>query len=116
MASGRVWVVGSRNADRGRRTPRIPPPGDTVTASDLVVVPRRKSSNHAPPIGKLGADPSLLVRGRDDGNRTILLDSETELFTEDPRRRGLEHLRHIGTDVIIQDALLFSFLQDSVCL
>ena len=55
MASGRVLVVGSLNADLVVRTPRIPSPGETVTGSDLVIVPGGKSSNQAAAIGKLGA-------------------------------------------------------------
>ncbi len=78
MASGRVLVVGSLNADLVVRTPRIPSPGETVTGSDLVIVPGGKSSNQAAAIGKLGGDVALLGCVGDDGNGTMLLDSLRE--------------------------------------
>ena len=65
MASGRVLVVGSLNADLVVRTPRIPSPGETVTGSDLVIVPGGKSSNQAAANGKLGGDGALLGWGGD---------------------------------------------------
>ena len=66
-----VLVVGSLNADMVVRTARIPGPGETVTGSDLVIVPGGKSSNQAAAIGKLGGDVSLLGFVGDDGNRQV---------------------------------------------
>ena len=54
--TGRVLVVGSLNADLVVRTARIPGPGETVTGSDLVIVPGGKSSNQAAAVGQLGGD------------------------------------------------------------
>ena len=72
MASGRVLVVGSLNADLVVRTARLPGPGETVTGSDLVIVPGGKSSNQAAAVGILdhvvvGDDDA---RGIDDEART----------------------------------------------
>ncbi len=75
MASGRVLVVGSLNADLVVRTARIPGPGQTVTGSDLVIVPGGKSSNQAAAVGKLGGDVALLGCVGDDGNGRMLVDS-----------------------------------------
>jgi len=75
MASGRVLVVGSLNADLVVRTARIPGPGETVTGSDLVIVPGGKSSNQAAAVGKLGGDVALLGCVGDDGNGTMLVES-----------------------------------------
>ena len=75
MASGRVLVVGSLNADLVVRTARIPGPGETVTGSDLVIVPGGKSANQAAAVGKLGGDVALLGCVGDDGNGTMLLTS-----------------------------------------
>lgn len=75
MASGRVLVVGSLNADLVVRTARIPGPGETVTGSDLVIVPGGKSSNQAAAVGKLGGDVALLGCVGDDGNGSMLVDA-----------------------------------------
>jgi len=75
MASGRVLVVGSLNADLVVRTARIPGPGETVTGSDLVIVPGGKSSNQAAAVGKLGGDVALLGCVGNDGNGTMLVES-----------------------------------------
>lgn len=77
MASGRVLVVGSLNADLVVRTARIPGPGETVTGSDLVIVPGGKSSNQAAAVGKLGGDVAMLGCVGDDGNGAMLVDSLT---------------------------------------
>ena len=74
MASGRVLVVGSLNADLVVRTARLPGPGETVTGSDLVIVPGGKSSNQAAAAGKLGGDVALLGCVGRDGNGAMLLD------------------------------------------
>jgi ribokinase len=75
MASGRVLVVGSLNADLVVRTARLPGPGETVTGSDLVIVPGGKSSNQAAAVGKLGGDVAILGCVGDDGNGAMLLAS-----------------------------------------
>lgn len=75
MASGRVLVVGSLNADLVVRTARIPGPGETVAGSDLVIVPGGKSSNQAAAVGKLGGDVAMLGCVGDDGNGAMLLAS-----------------------------------------
>ena len=74
MARGRVLVVGSLNADLVVRTARIPGPGETVTGSDLAIVPGGKSSNQAAAVGKLGGEVALLGCVGDDGNGAMLID------------------------------------------
>ncbi|MFT3861833.1 ribokinase [Micropruina sp.] len=75
MACGRVLVVGSLNADLVVRTARLPGPGQTVTGSDLVIVPGGKSANQAAAVGRLGGDVALLGCVGDDGNGAMLLNS-----------------------------------------
>ncbi|MFV0429984.1 MAG: ribokinase [Arachnia sp.] len=70
--TGRVLVVGSLNADLVVHTARIPGPGETVTGSDLVVVPGGKSSNQAAAVGKLGGDVALFGCVGDDPNGQLL--------------------------------------------
>ncbi|MFT3875510.1 MAG: ribokinase [Propioniciclava sp.] len=72
IVAGRVLVVGSLNADLVVRTARIPKPGETVTGSDLFIVPGGKSANQAAAIGKLGGDVAILGCVGDDGNGAML--------------------------------------------
>lgn len=72
---GKVLVVGSLNADLVVRTERIPGPGETVTGSDLVIVPGGKGSNQAAAAGKLGGDVAMLGCVGDDDNGRMLTDS-----------------------------------------
>ncbi|MFV0451579.1 MAG: ribokinase [Propioniciclava sp.] len=73
--TGRVLVVGSLNADLVVHTERIPGPGETVTGSDLAVVPGGKSSNQAAAVGRLGGDVALLGCVGGDPHGQLLTDA-----------------------------------------
>lgn len=103
MAAGRVLVVGSLNADMVVRTARIPGPGETVTGSDLVVVPGGKSANQAAAIGKLGGDVALLGCVGDDGNGAMLLASLRSCGVDVSRVRVLSGVAS-GSAMIAVDA------------
>lgn len=90
----RVLVVGSLNADLVVRTARIPAPGETVTGSDLVIVPGGKSSNQAAAIGKLGGDVALLGFVGDDGNGAML---RASLETSGVDVRYVHNLKGVST-------------------
>ena len=56
MQSPRIVVVGSLNADLVVRTARFPQPGETLTGSELAVIPGGKGANQAVAAGRLGGD------------------------------------------------------------
>lgn len=74
-ASGRVRVVGSLNADLMTRVERAPGPGETVTGSDLVILPGGKGANQAAATGTLGGEVSLLGCVGDDAHGALLRES-----------------------------------------
>ena len=104
MASGRVLVVGSLNADLVVRTARIPGPGETVTGSDLVIVPGGKSSNQAAAIGKLGGDVAMLGCVGDDGNGAMLVDSLRNSGVDVSQVRALEGVSTGSAMIAVDDA------------
>lgn len=55
MSKPLVLVVGSLNADLVLRTPRIPSPGETLTAGDLQIFAGGKGANQACAAARLGA-------------------------------------------------------------
>ena len=104
MASGRVLVVGSLNADLVVRTARIPGPGETVAGSDLVIVPGGKSSNQAAAVGKLGGDVAMLGCVGDDGNGAMLLDSLKASGVDTGQVRVLEGVSTGSAMIAVDDA------------
>ena len=104
MASGRVLVVGSLNADLVVRTARIPGPGETVAGSDLVIVPGGKSSNQAAAVGKLCGDVAMLGCVGDDGNGAMLLDSLKASGVDTGQVRVLEGVSTGSAMIAVDDA------------
>ncbi|MGK9149437.1 ribokinase [Plantibacter flavus] len=78
MQSSRIVVVGSLNADLVVRTPRFPQPGETLTGSELVVIPGGKGANQSVAAGRLGGDVTMIGAVGDDANGTLLLGSLSE--------------------------------------
>lgn len=70
---GRVLVVGSLNADLVVRTAALPGPGQTVSGSELRVLPGGKSANQAVAAALLGADVALIGAVGADGHGDLLL-------------------------------------------
>lgn len=104
MASGRVLVVGSLNADLVVRTARIPGPGETVAGSDLVIVPGGKSSNQAAAVGKLGGDVAMLGCVGDDGNGAMLVKSLENAGVDVSQVRALEGVSTGSAMIAVDDA------------
>ena len=104
MASGRVLVVGSLNADLVVRTARIPGPGETVAGSDLVIVPGGKSSNQAAAVGKLGGDVAMLGCVGDDGNGAMLVKSLENAGVGVSQVRALEGVSTGSAMIAVDDA------------
>ncbi len=98
-----VLVVGSLNADMVVRTARIPGPGETVTGSDLVIVPGGKSSNQAAAIGKLGGDVSLLGFVGDDGNGAFLKSALNDAGVDTTHVRSLEGVASGSAMIAVDD-------------
>lgn len=70
---GRVLVVGSLNADLVVRTAALPGPGQTVSGSELRVLPGGKSANQAVAAALLGADVALIGAVGADAHGDLLL-------------------------------------------
>ena len=102
--SARVLVVGSLNADLVVRTARIPGPGETVTGSDLLIVPGGKSSNQAAAVGKLGGDVAILGCVGDDGNGAMLLESLKSSGVDVAFVRTLEKVSTGSAMIAVDDA------------
>jgi len=78
MQNPRIVVVGSLNADLVVRTPRFPQPGETLTGSELVVIPGGKGANQAVAAGRLDGDVTMVGAVGDDANGALLLESLTD--------------------------------------
>ncbi|MFT4216160.1 MAG: ribokinase [Micropruina sp.] len=104
MTSGHVLVVGSLNADLVVRTARLPRPGETVTGSDLVIVPGGKSSNQAAAVGKLGGDVAMLGCVGQDGNGAMLLDSLKSSGVDVSQVRVLDGVATGSAMIAVDDA------------
>ena len=55
-----ILVVGSLNADLVVRVPRFPQPGETISGSDLQIIPGGKGANQAVAAARQGASVSML--------------------------------------------------------
>lgn len=101
--SSRILVVGSLNADLVVHTERFPQPGETLSGSELAVVPGGKGANQAVVAGRLGADIAMIGAVGADSNGDLLLNSvrtagvQTDAIA---RREGVA----TGTAVITVDA------------
>lgn len=70
-----ILVVGSLNADLVVRAPRFPQPGETISGSDLEVIPGGKGANQAVAAARLGANVSMFGRVGKDNFGDFLLDN-----------------------------------------
>jgi ribokinase len=67
-----VVVVGSCNVDLVARAERLPRPGETVLARELVVIPGGKGSNQAIAAARAGARSSIIGAVGDDGHAAVI--------------------------------------------
>lgn len=68
----RVFVVGSLNADHRVQVARIPQPGETVLASDIIVAAGGKGANQAVAAARAGAATTIVGAIGDDGDGAIV--------------------------------------------
>ena len=70
--TAQVFVVGSLNADHRVHVARIPQPGETVLASDIVIAAGGKGANQAVAAARAGAPTTIIGAIGDDGDGGIL--------------------------------------------
>jgi ribokinase len=70
-----IVVVGSLNADLVQRVERFPRPGETVTGSDLTIVPGGKGANQAYAAALLGGQVEMVGRVGSDPFGPMLVES-----------------------------------------
>lgn len=74
----KVVVVGSLNMDIVVRTPRLPLPGETITANDVRYVPGGKGANQAYAVGKLGGSVAMIgAVGNDEYGEQLIENLES---------------------------------------
>lgn len=103
MTDSRILVVGSLNADLVVNTPRFPQPGETLTGSELSIVPGGKGANQAVAAGRLGGAVQMIGAVGADPHGDLLLASAREASVDTRwviRREGVA----TGTAVITVDA------------
>lgn len=102
MQSTRIVVVGSLNADLVVRTARFPQPGETLTGSELVIIPGGKGANQAVAAARLDGDVTMVGAVGDDANGALLLDSLSDAGV-DVTRVARRNEVATGTAVITVD-------------
>ncbi|MCS4276342.1 ribokinase [Mycetocola sp. BIGb0189] len=75
MTDGQILVVGSLNADLVVQTARFPQPGETLTGSELRVIPGGKGANQAVAAGRLGGNVAMVGALGSDANGQLLRES-----------------------------------------
>lgn len=103
MTAGKVVVVGSLNADLTVRTDRFPSPGETLSGSELVIVPGGKSANQAAAAAILGADVRLFGAVGADGHGDLLLKAAADAGVDASRVLRRPDTA-TGTAMIVVDA------------
>ncbi|HUG35193.1 MAG TPA: ribokinase [Anaerolineales bacterium] len=96
-----ILVVGSLNADLVVRAPRFPQPGETISGSDLEVIPGGKGANQAVAAARLGANVSILGRVGKDNFGDFLLDNLKQNHVD--ISRVLRDNSSTGTAIIVVD-------------
>lgn len=87
--SAQIIVVGSLNMDLVVRVPRFPSAGETVSASDLQMIPGGKGANQAAAASRLGGRVAMVGRVGGDGFGDTLIQGLDEIGVE---------TTHVGRD------------------
>ena len=70
-----IVVIGSLNADLVVKSPRFPQPGETISGSDLQIIPGGKGANQAVAAARQGADVAMVGRVGSDSFGPFLVDN-----------------------------------------
>lgn len=103
MTHGQILVVGSLNADLVVQTARFPQPGETISGSELRVIPGGKGANQAVAAGRLGGNVAMVGALGADANGALLRDSVEASGVNTEHVASLEGVA-TGTAVITVDA------------
>lgn len=103
MSDGLILVVGSLNADLVVQTAHFPQPGETLTGSELRIIPGGKGANQAVAAGRLGGNIAMVGALGDDANGQLLRESVEASGVDTTRVATLTGVA-TGTAVITVDA------------
>ena len=70
-----IFVVGSLNADLVVKSPRFPQPGETISGSDLQIIPGGKGANQAVAAARQGVKTAMFGRVGSDSFAPFLVDN-----------------------------------------
>jgi ribokinase len=98
-----ILVVGSLNADLVVRVPRFPQPGETISGSDLQIIPGGKGANQAVAAARLGTSVSMLGRVGNDGFGPELINNLKQ-NNVDTSHVQIDSQAATGTAIIAVDA------------
>lgn len=97
-----ILVIGSLNADLVVRAPHFPLPGETISGSDLHIIPGGKGANQAVAAARQGASVAMLGRVGQDGFGQFLLESLKSNLVDVTHVRADDSAT--GTAIIVVDA------------
>lgn len=98
-----ILVVGSLNADLVVRVSRFPQPGETISGSDLQIIPGGKGANQAVAAARQGTSVSMLGRVGSDGFGPELINNLKQ-NNVDTSHVQIDSQAATGTAIIAVDA------------
>ena len=98
-----ILVVGSLNADLVVRAPRFPQPGETISGSDLQIIPGGKGANQAVAAARQGTSVSMLGRVGNDSFGPELINNLKQ-NNVDTSHVQIDSQAATGTAIIVVDA------------
>src|SRR6266540_3770516 len=97
-----ILVVGSLNADLVVRAPRFPQPGETISGSDLQIIPGGKGANQAVAAARQGTSVSMLGRVGNDSFGPELINNLKQNHV-DTSHVQIDSQSATGTAIIVVD-------------
>src|SRR6266498_4578040 len=98
-----ILVVGSLNTDLVVRTPRFPKPGETISGSDLQIIPGGKGANQAVAAARQGTSVSMLGRVGNDSFGPELINNLKQ-NNVDTSHVQIDSHSATGTAIIVVDS------------
>jgi ribokinase len=98
-----ILVVGSLNADLVVRVPRFPQPGETISGSDLQIIPGGKGANQAVAAARQGTSVSMLGRVGNDSFGPELINNLKQ-NNVDASHVQIDAQSATGTAIIVVDS------------